>query len=130
MKDQCDFPAFYVERIQENILHITIKKVKKLVSEDISQMYACYKEFSSKYGVYVILTFPKFLPICEDAMRAAKKKSNQKYVKAIAYVVSSAAVKAGANFFLKTFKPNYQSAIFNTKSEALSWVRKIKRKSK
>jgi hypothetical protein len=125
MRDFCEYSAFSAERIDDNILHVNLRKVKKLTSEDVALMYKCFKECSPG-GVYVIVTFSGYMPLSEEAMDEAKKPANQKHIKAMAYVIRSSALRIMAKFFMNFYRPNYKSGIFNTKSEALVWVKKIK----
>lgn len=128
MKDKCDFPAFVATRIQSNILHVSLKKIKKLTVKDVEDIYGYFRICGGENGVFVIVSFSGFIPPSEEAMIAAKKQSNQKYVNAMAYVISSAAPRLGVKFFMNFYRPKYPTDIFATQKEALNWILKEKKK--
>jgi hypothetical protein len=124
MKDTWDFPAFTAHQLPSNVLHIALKKVKKLTSADVSQMYDCYKKYNGSRGAFVLVTFSGYFPLSDDAMIEANKPQNQKIVKAMAYVIKSSALRIGAKFFMNFYKPKYSSSVFGTKPEAITWLLK------
>jgi hypothetical protein len=129
MKDLCDFPAFTAHRIPDNILHIALKKVKKLTAPDVSQIYDCYKEFNGDAGAFVLVTFAGYIPLSDEAMAEANKLQNQKYIRAMAYVIKSSALRIGAKFFMNFYKPKYPTDIFGTKAEAMAWLFREQKKA-
>jgi hypothetical protein len=128
MKDLCDFPAFTAHLLQNNILHIALKKVKKLTALDVSQIYDCYKKFNDGEGVFVLVTFAGYIPLSDEAMEEANKLQNQKYIRAMAYVIESSALRIGAKFFMNFYKPKYPTDIFGTKPKAIAWLVKEQKK--
>lgn len=128
MKEKCDFPAFVATELDANILHINMKKVKKLTSSDVSQIYDCYRKFKNQDGVLVLVTFDGYFPMSSDAMNEASRLQNQKIVRGMAYVIRSTALRVGAKFFMTFYKPTYPTDIFATKTKAVAWLKKQKRK--
>ena len=128
MKDSSDYPAFTSHQLSGNILHITLKKVKKLMAKDVEDIYECFRLHGGDNGVFVIVSFSGFIPPSDDAMIEAKKQSNQKYVNAMVYVISSAAPRLGVKFFMNFYKPKYSTDIFATQKQAMDWILKEKKK--
>jgi len=124
MKDTCDFNAFTGHRIHDNLIHIEFKKIKKLTSLDVSQVYECFEKFGSEHGVYVMATFKGYIPLSDEAMAEAKKKKNEKYVKATAFVIRTIAFRVGIKFFINFFKPKHKINILGTKVDAIAWLKK------
>lgn len=127
MKDHCEFPAFEGHRIQDNIIHIELKKIKKMTAEDVMQMYDCFEKCGGENGVYVLVSFKGYVPMSDEAMDEAKKQESQKFVKATAFVIKTAALRVGIKFFMNFYKPKRPMSIFGKKDEALVWLKKEKK---
>lgn len=128
MKDHCEFPAFEGHRIHDNIIHIELKKVKKLTAEDVRQIYDCYEKCGGKNGVFVMVSFKGYFPLSDEAMGEAKKLEKLNYVKATAYVVKSSSFRLGIKFFMNFYKPNRPMNIFGKREDALAWLKKEKKR--
>lgn len=128
MKNHCEFPAFEGHRIQDNIIHIELKKIKKMTAEDVLQMYDCFEKCGEKNGVYVLVSFKGFVPMSDEAMDEAKKREIQKLVKATAFLIKTAALRVGIKFFMNFYKPKRPMNIFGKKDEAVAWLKKEKKK--
>lgn len=130
MKDKCDFPAFTSYRLPDGIIHIDLKKVKKLGAQDIKDMFDCFEKGGSKTGAYVLVTFNGFIPLSEDAMAEAKIQGKKNLQAATAYVVGNSAIRVGVNFFMNFYKPGYPILITKTKEEGIVQLNDLKKKSK
>jgi len=129
MKEQCDFPAFTAYRLEENILHIEIKKIKELSAKDVEQINDCHYKIGNGNKVYVLVTFQGFVPMNDEVIETAAKNRAQKIHGATAYVVDDSALRIGVRFFKIFHKPKYPIAIFGNKSEAVFWLRQEKKKN-
>ena len=128
MKDSCDFPAFTAYCLGEQMLHIDMKKVKKLTALDVEQIYSCHEKIANGKKVYRLITFHGFIPMSDDAMAEAKKQSKRKMEGASAFVVSNFALRMSINFFMSFYKPQYPINICATKAEAVKWLTSVKKK--
>jgi len=124
MKDHCEFPSFEGHRIQDNIIHIELKKIKKMTAEDVAQMYDCFEKCGGENGVYVLVSFKGYVPMSNEAMDEAKKQESQKFVRATAFVIKTAALRVGIKFFMNFYKPKRPMNIFGKKDEAVAWLKK------
>lgn len=122
MKDKCDFPAFTGYRLDDRMLHVEFKKVKKITADDVSQIFECYGKVGEGKKVFVMVSFNGFIPMSNDAMAEAKKQGKRNRNAATAYVVTNAAVRMGINFFMNFYRPKYPINISKTKSEAIAWL--------
>ena len=127
MKNTCDFPAFIASRIQDNFIHIEMKKIKKLTSSDVAQMYECFRRGGDGKGVFALVSFKGYIPMSDDAMAEARKPENQKHVRATAYVIRSAAFRVAIKFFMNFSKPKHPLNIFGTKIAALAWLEQMQK---
>ena len=127
MKDQRDFPAFTGCQIEDNIVHIQMKKVKKLTGEDVAQVYDCFKECGGAEGVFVLITFKGYIPMSDEAMAEAKRNPFQKNVHANAYVIQTAAFRVAIKFFMTFYKPKQPIYICDSKAEGIAWLKQKKK---
>lgn len=126
MHHQYDFPAFAAYRLDDNMVHIEMKKIKKLTGEDVEQIYDCHKKIGEGRKVYVLVTFSGYIPISDEAMTQAKKSSKQEIQAATAYVVNNFALRIGVKFFINFYKPKYPINICGNKAEGISWLKQEK----
>ncbi|MBI4944924.1 MAG: hypothetical protein HY840_00825 [Bacteroidetes bacterium] len=126
MKEQCDFPAFTAYRLEDDILHIEMKKVNKLYAQDVEQINDCYLKVGKGGKVYSLITFQGFIPISTEAMKEAAKKRKYNIEGAKAYVVKSIALRMGVEFFMNFYTHKYPIAIFSTTLKAIAWLREQK----
>jgi hypothetical protein len=122
MKETCDFPAFTAHRLGDEVLHIEMKKVKKLFGKDVEQIYDCHLKIGKGKDIYLLVTFQGYIPMSDDAMAEAKKQGKSHKQAAAAYVVENSAIRMGIKFFINFYKPNYPIIISAKKSEAISWL--------
>jgi len=127
MKESGDFPAFTGHCIDDGMLHIAMKKVKRLTSKDIQQIYDFLQKGSGGKKIYVLITFQGFIPMSDDAMVEAKRQGKNGFQAAGAYVVKNLALRIGIKFFLNFYKPRYPINILGTKAEAIAWLQKQKK---
>ena len=127
MKDQCDFPAFTGYRIEDNIIHIEMKKVKKLISDDVVQIYDCFEKCGREKGVFVLITFKGYIPMSDEAMNEAKRNKLQKNVHANAFVIQTAAFRVAIKFFMTFYKPKQPIYICDSKAEGIAWLKQKKK---
>ena len=123
MKKQFDYAAFTAYVLEENILHIEMKKIKELSAKDIEQINDCFHEIGNGKKVYVLVTFLDFISISDEAIRFAIKNNIQKIIGAVVYVVDNLGIQIGVKFFINFHKRNYPINIFETKSEAILWLK-------
>ncbi len=126
MKDTCEYPSFIGHRIQDNIVFIELKKIKKMTAQDVSEIFECFQKCGNEYGVYVLVTFKGYIPLSDEAMEEAQKEENRRIVKATAFVIKSTALRLGIKFFMNFYKPKQSINIFGTKEEAIIWLKKEK----
>lgn len=127
MKDTCEFSAFTAYCLSDNILHIELKKVKKLVAKDIAEIYSCHEKMGDTSNLRVLVTFQGFIPMSDDAMAEAKKQSKKSAQAATAYVVHNFALRMGIKFFMNFYKPKYPIHVSSAKSDAIKWLKKQRR---
>lgn len=130
MKEKCDFPAFTGHRLDDDMIHIEFKKIKKLTAEDVGQIFDCHEKVGSGKKVYVLVTFSGFIPMSNDAMEEAKKQNKRNTNAATAYVVGNVALRLGINFFMNFYKPKHPIHIAKTKSAGLNWLYAQKKEAK
>jgi len=130
MKEQCDFPAFTAYRLDEDMVHIALKKIKQLTALDVQQIYSCHDKMGNGKRVYVLATFEGFIPLSDDAMVEAKKEGKRSPQAATACVVNNYALRVAIKFFMNFYKPDYPIHISSTKKEAIAWLKQQKKKNK
>lgn len=127
IKDICEFSAFTAYCLEHNILHIELKKVKKLVSKDIEEIYSCHEKMGDKNDLRLLVTFQGFIPMSDDAMAEAKKQSKKSIQAATAYVVHNFALRMGIKFFMNFYKPKYPIYVSSSKADAIKWLKNQKK---
>ena len=130
MKETYDFPAFTAYCLEDDILHIELKKVKKLTAKDVEDIFSCHEKIGSGNKVYVLVTFNGFIPLSDEAMAEAKKQGKRNLQAGTAYVVHNFALRMGINFFMNFYKPKYPMTIVPSKAAALSWLKLQKKGNK
>lgn len=126
--DECDFPAFKAYCLEDYILHIEFKKIKELNAKDVEQVYECHKKIGGSKDAYVLVTFSGYIPLSDEAMTYAKKKSKESPSAATAYVVKNFALRIGIKFFMNFYKPGNLINICTSKAEGISWLKSQKKK--
>ena len=129
MKQQCDFPAFTAYRLDDDMVHIELKKVKELTKGDVEEIYNCHKKIGEGRKVYVMVTFSGYIPMSDEAMAQAKKSNTDKMHAATAYVVKNIALRVGIKFFMAFYKPKHSINICSNKSEAIAWLKQERKKN-
>ena len=129
MKDQCDFPAFTAYCLEDNILHVEMKKINQLTEKDVEQIFECHEKIGNGTPAYVLVTFAGYIPMSDEAMAYSKKRSKETPTAATSYVVNNFALRIGVKFFMNFHKPKYPINICGSKEEAISWLRQEKKKN-
>ena len=128
MKNTCEFPAFTAYLLENYMVHIEFKKVKKLSAQDVQEVFNCHKKIGQGKKVFVLVTFSGFIPMSDEAMEQAKKNAAAELQAATAYVVNNVALRMSIKFFMNFYKPKHPITISGSKAEALVWLKQEKRK--
>jgi len=120
-----DHPSYTAYLRSDGIVHLAMKDIEDYTVEILREQIQFLSEKSNGKKLPVMLTFSSYNSPNDETMKYASKDENMKYTKASAVVVDSLALRLGANFYLHFFKPKTPTKLFNTKEDAVLWLRKF-----
>jgi hypothetical protein len=106
--------------LEGEILHITYNEDVIIEIPDIKELNDRYNLLNPK-PQKVIQDFSRFLTISTEARHYASEKSPD--LKAIAFVITSLAQRILLRFYIKTWKRDKKTKIFESFNEALDWIK-------
>ena len=93
---------------------------------DLKQQLEAQKEMGGEY-LPVIALCGDYTTRDLDFMNHISKNANVPYSAADAFVLNSVPQRIIANFYIRIVRPERPTKFFNTKEEALKWIKKILR---
>ena len=114
----------------EGIVHLRMKKGAKVDLREIEAHYNIYRKLGcQKHKTLHLFEGGYFFTFDNEAMRYAGKHSRNLFL-ASAIVNNSLAVRLLVDFFNLFFNNSFTFKMFNTKGQALEWLRSFKEKEK
>ena len=107
--------CYYKFEVLDNV-EISIDHIKEIV--------AAQKSLGGRRLPMLVL-FSKYTTTNADALKYISDNANFPYSAGGAYVISSLSQRLMANFYLKLHKPMRPTRFFNTKEDALKWVKEL-----
>ena len=120
-----EHPSFTAYVRSDGIVHFEMKDIKDYTIEILMEQIQFLSEISKGKKFPLMLAFTSYHGPNKETMRYAASDGNLKYAKAIAVVVDSLASRLRSNFYLTFFKPKTPTKLFNSKEEAIKWLKKI-----
>lgn len=116
--------SFSASLRSDGIVHLHLKDIDDYTIEVVEAQLKLVSEFGGGAKMPVLITYTSFNPPNDETNKYAAKAENLKNVKAVGLVVDSLALRLGANFYLKFFKPNVPTKLFNSEAAAVKWLTK------
>lgn len=114
----------------DGIVHYIIAPDTELEKEDIDQVFDNVRLLSEGSGNRFVLVDACDMVMSSNEVRNyAALHPEAHYLKAVAIVCKSLAVKITINFFLKFNKPVYPCRMFNSMDDAIGWINGMKLKT-
>ena len=120
-KEHPSYTAFFRS---DGIVHFEMKDIDDYTVEILKEQIQFLSEKSKGKKFPLMLTFASYHGTNEESMKYAANEGNMKYAKAIAVVVDSLAARLRSNFYLIFFRPKTPTKLFNSKDEAIKWLKK------
>lgn len=112
---------------KEGIVHLKMKKGAKVDLQEIERHFDIYRKLGcQKHKTLHLFEGGIFFTFEKEAMQYASKHSSDLFI-ASAIVNNSLAVRLLINFFNIFFNNSFSFKMFNTKGQALEWLRSFKK---
>lgn len=109
----------------DGILHIDIKANELFQAGDFNEVMDAAFKIGKGKKFYNLITVGEYT-IADHAARVLSTSKEGSYYKlADAFVINSLPQKLVANFYMNFHKPFVPTRFFNSKSEALAWLRNL-----
>lgn len=99
-----------------------IKDNVEIFVEDMIKIKNAQKELSGK-RIPILISGGKYSTTNVDVMKFLAKNENMPYSKVSAYITNSISQKLLGNFYMKINKPERPTRFFNTKEDAVIWLK-------
>jgi len=109
--------------IGDSIINIEWDRDIEIGDEDVDELVIAFNRLTKGRRVQVLSEYGKFLNIESKTKEYAATKSPD--CTALAYVVESLAQRMVIRFYIKLRRTNNPAKVFNSKEEALIWLRKF-----
>jgi hypothetical protein len=108
------------------IKEITVKKGVEFSAQDMSEsMRLSINEFKPNTRFYVLLIGEEGSNVSNEAKRLAAAEVYKKYTHALALCSKNPLQAIAGNLFLRINKPKIPTRFFETREEALFWLRNL-----
>lgn len=114
------------ELIEDRIINIVVKDNVEIEVEDVLDIRKTNERLSKNENYLVVLESGFHSSITREARELSAKKEYGEQRKAMAFVITSLAQRIIGNFFININKPPTPTKIFNSREEALVWVKKFR----
>lgn len=108
---------------EDYIITIDVKDNVEIEQEDIFAIRQANLELSKGLQYVVLVLVGQFAVISKEAREVTATKEFGETRKAMAFVISSLPQRIVGNFFIKMNNPPTPTKIFNSKEEALNWLK-------
>lgn len=123
IEQQIDRAYFSVLLLKEGMLHVKIRNVDEITTEQAREIIACMGEFCRDRKRPSLVSSDTFAaPTAEARIFLAQKESNP-YVTATAYIARTLAEKIMTNAFIRFNKPARPTRMFTSEKKAIEWLR-------
>lgn len=116
------FPNFEVEINDFGFYKIVVNESEEFMVDDLKKLVNAEAELGGE-KLPVLVLCAEHATTNSELMNAMAKNSNNPYSKADAFVIKSMAQKILANFYIKINKPERPTKFFNSKDEAINWLK-------
>jgi len=116
--------SFIASLRSDGIVHFDMKDIKDYTIEIVDAQTKALFELGEGKKLPVLLTISSYNSPNDETMKYAAEEKNIKYTAAVAVVVDSLALRLGTNFYLNFFKPELPTKLFNSKEDAIGWLKK------
>ena len=115
--------------IEDGILHLKIKEGENIDLQEVETHFRIYKELGIlENKLPQLFEGGNFFQFNSDAMKFVVKNGNN-YFLASAVVVNSISMRILYNFFKNFFKQTFPFKMFETRDEALNWLRAVQKEN-
>jgi len=113
---------FIISLTEEGYYDLFIKDNVEIFVEDMIKIKNAQKELSGK-RIPILISGGKYSTTNVDVMKFLAKNENMPYSKVSAYITNSISQKLLGNFYMKINKPERPTRFFNTKEDAVIWLK-------
>lgn len=114
---------YYLYLRADGIMYIRISPEKEETVELVKEMVSKMGEMTNHKQVPMLACHEEFALPGKPNRDYWAKMDSCPYSKADAFLINSAAMKLIANFYLKINKPERPTRMFNSKKEAIAWLK-------
>lgn len=117
---------FSLKLISPNVVHVEIHKSDAdICLDDLKKLTTELGIIGEEKKLYVIVDILKHNTISKEGRAYSASEESQIYTKANAIIISSLAMRIGANFFININKPVRPTRVFNSVDQALEWFKEL-----
>ncbi|MDH5716242.1 MAG: STAS/SEC14 domain-containing protein [Spirochaetia bacterium] len=109
--------------LENNYIQIQILPDVEITLEDIKENEKAILKISHEKKYPILVDATMLRNITKEARFYSSDENNFTMIKALAVVAKSIFIQTLGNFFIGINKPNYPIKIFNSKEEALIWIK-------
>lgn len=120
-----DIPEAWIKIIDDSILHIHTKVKDEFELPHAQKIAAERVKFCGNKKYPILHTAEKFVIPSQEVREFVATEERSKLITADAFVVRSLPQRIAANFFMRFNNPVRPTRIFDSKEEAIEWLRQF-----
>lgn len=113
---------FILSYNDDGYYELFIKDNTEILIDDIIKIREAQKQLGGK-KIPTLISSGKFATTNIDVMKYISKNENMPYSKISAFITNSISQKLLGNFYLKINQPERPTKFFNSKEEAIIWIK-------
>jgi len=106
----------------EGYYDLFIKDNVEIFIDDITKLLEAQKKISGQ-RLPVLISGGQYSTTNTETLKYISSNQNMPYSKCAAFVVKSISQKLLGNFYLKIYKPQRPTKFFNSKEDAIAWLK-------
>jgi hypothetical protein len=119
------FPGYSMFMRPDNIIELRFENGFNGNAEDGRNMVKMFKQLTGEVKPSLLVLYGEDNMFSKDAREYISSKEVSDVLKADAFVIKGLALRIMGNGYLKINKPKRPTRLFNSKDEALNWLKQI-----
>lgn len=119
------FPGYSLFMRSDNIIELHFENGFSGSVDDARNMVSLFKKLSGRFKPSLLVIYSEDNTFTKEAREYTASKEVSDVLKADALVIKGLAMRIIGNGYLKINKPNRPTRLFNSKEEAIDWLKRI-----
>lgn len=124
LSKELTYERFTLAVHEDGYYFVSVFNDQEFTVEDLTLLVLAQKELGSE-KLPVLVICAENASTNTELLKVLSKDQNNPFSKADAFVIESMAQKILANFYIRIFKPERPTKFFNTKNEAVAWLKQF-----